>query len=190
MSAPWLYGPPSTGSLLAALAIGIAFGWCLERAGLGNARKLAAQFQLTDFTVVKVMFSAIVTAMVGVFGLARLGVLDVSLIYVPQTFLAPQAIGGALFGIGFAAAGLCPGTSCVASASGRIDGLAVVAGMLLGVFAFAEAGAWMAELYDATARGVFTLPQLFGVAEGVVVAAVLLMAAGLFLVAERMEAAP
>ena len=65
MSAP-LLDPDTSGTatvLASALGIGAAFGWTLERAGLGNARKLAGQFYGTDFTVVKVMFSAIVTAM-------------------------------------------------------------------------------------------------------------------------------
>src|SRR5438045_7374033 len=68
-----------------AVAIGIAFGFALERAGLGDARKLAGQFYFTDLTVLKVMFSAIVTAMLGVFWLARLGVIDLAKIYVPET---------------------------------------------------------------------------------------------------------
>ena len=77
MTAPFfelgLFG--ERGALWIALGIGIAFGACLERAGLGNARKLVGQFYRTDFTVFKVMFSAIVTAMLGAFWLGRLGVL-------------------------------------------------------------------------------------------------------------------
>ena len=68
----------ATGSLLAALALGFAFGWCLERGGLGSARKLAGQFYFTDLTVFKVMFSALLTAMLGAFWLDRLGVLDLA----------------------------------------------------------------------------------------------------------------
>ena len=79
------------GALVAAVLIGIAFGWCLERAGMGSARKLAGQFYLTDLTVFKVMFSAIVTAMLGAFWLGRLGVLDLSRVYVPETFVAAAA---------------------------------------------------------------------------------------------------
>ena len=96
------------GSLFLAFVIGIAFGWTLERAGLGSARKLVGQFYLTDFTVFKVMFSAIVTAMLGVFWLARVGVLDLSQVYVPETFLVPQLVGGLIFGAGFALAGSVP----------------------------------------------------------------------------------
>ena len=114
-----------------ALVIGFAFGFVLERAGLGNSRKLAGQFDFTDFTVMKVMMTAIAVAMAGVFIFGRAGVL--TNVYVPETSLPYQIAGGAIFGFGFLIAGLCPGTSCVAAASGRTDGLAVIAGMLAGV---------------------------------------------------------
>lgn len=68
----------------------MAFGWCLERAGLGSARKLVGQFYLSDLTVFKVMFSAIVTAMLGAFWLGRLGLLDLTRVYVPETYLLPR----------------------------------------------------------------------------------------------------
>jgi uncharacterized protein len=162
----------AAGSLMAALILGLAFGWCLERAGLGSAPKLAGQFYLTDTTVFKVMFSALLTAMLGAFWLDRLGWLDLGLVYLPETFVVPQAIGGALFGAGFLIAGLCPGTSCVAAASGRRDGLAVVVGLLAGVVAFNVGYSWFEGLYNSTAVGAVTLNELVGVSRGVMVAAV------------------
>jgi hypothetical protein len=85
MTAPFfeygLFG--ESASLVVAFLIGIAFGWFLERSGMGSARKLAGQFYLRDLTVFKVMFTAIVTALLGVFWLGWVGVLDVSRIYVP-----------------------------------------------------------------------------------------------------------
>src|SRR6185369_210061 len=86
------------GSLGLALLLGIAFGWSLERAGLGCAKKLAGQFYLSDLTVFKVMFSAILTAMLGTFWLGRIGVIDLAAIQVPETFLGPQIVGGLTFG--------------------------------------------------------------------------------------------
>src|SRR5688500_14904367 len=100
---------------------------------MGSARKLAGQFYLRDLTVFKVMFTAILTAMLGVFWLGWIGVLDLSRVYVPETWIVPQLAGGIVFGIGFVMAGLCPGTSCVSAATGRIDGLMTVAGMFLGI---------------------------------------------------------
>jgi uncharacterized membrane protein YedE/YeeE len=174
-------------SLVAAVAIGIVFGWFLERGGLGNARKLAGQFYLTDFTVLKVMFSAIVTAMLGLFWLGWAGVLDLSRVYVPETFIVPQLVGGLVFGVGFVLAGLCPGTSCVAAVTGRRDGLAAVGGMLVGVFVFAELFARIRPLYESTSRGSLTLPQALGLPPGAVVFAVVCMALGAFVIAERLE---
>ncbi|HET8773638.1 MAG TPA: YeeE/YedE thiosulfate transporter family protein [Thermoanaerobaculia bacterium] len=168
--------------MITAFAIGVAFGFALERAGLGSARKLIGQFYLTDFTVFKVMFSAIVTAMLGAFWLSRLGVIDLSSVYVPRTWLLPQLAGGLIFGVGFVVAGLCPGTSCVAAATGRGDGLAVIAGMFAGVLIAPVRG-----FYESTPRGAWTLPELLHVPYGVVVFAVVLIALAGFAVAERIE---
>jgi hypothetical protein len=60
-------------SLVVAFLDGIGFGFFLERAGFGNARKLMAQFYLTDMAVFKVMFTAVVTAMLGLTYLAWAG---------------------------------------------------------------------------------------------------------------------
>jgi uncharacterized membrane protein YedE/YeeE len=175
------------GALIVALAIGIAFGWFLERSGMGSARKLAGQFYLRDLTVFKVMFTAIVTAMLGVFWLEWIGFLDLSRVYVPETWILPQLAGGIVFGLGFAMAGLCPGTSCVSAATGRIDGLAVVVGMFAGVLGTGLLFRSLQSFYDSTPRGAFTLSDLFSVSEGVVVFAVVAIAIGGFKVAEVLE---
>jgi uncharacterized membrane protein YedE/YeeE len=175
------------GSLSVAFAIGVAFGWTLERAGLGSARKLVGQFYLTDLTVFKVMFSAIVTAMLGLFWLSRVGIVDLSLIYVPDTFLLPQAVGGLIFGAGFALAGLCPGTSCVAAATGRGDGAMVVIGMFTGVLMTGLTFGPLQAFYERDARGPLTLPQLLHVPYGTLVLLVVLIAIAGFIIAERVE---
>ena len=187
MSAPFHESLGGGAALWVALGVGVAFGWCLERAGLGNARKLAGQFYLTDLTVLKVMFSAIVTAMLGAFWLARLGVLDLSRVYVPETYLLPQLVGGLVFGVGFALGGLCPGTSCVAAAAGRGDGLALVLGMFAGVLGTGALFARLQAFYESTPRGALTLPQLLGLPHGVVVLGVVALALAAFVVAERVE---
>ena len=173
--------------MIAAILIGIAFGWTLERAGLGSARKLAGQFYLTDLTVFKVMFTAIVVAMLGAFWLGRLGVIDLSRVYVPETFLAPQLVGGLMFGLGFVIAGLCPGTSCVAAATGRGDGAMVVLGMFAGVLATGLAFAPLESFYESTSRGALTLPQAMHVPYGAVVFAIVAMALIGFRAAEWIE---
>lgn len=174
-------------ALAVALAIGVAFGWALERSGLGSARKLVGQFYLTDLTVFKVLFTAIVTAMLGTFWLARLGLLDLSRVYVPETHLVPQLTGGLVFGAGFALAGLCPGTSCVAAATGRIDGALVAIGMLCGVLATGLSFTSWRDFYDSGNRGTWTLPELLHLPYGVVVAGVVALALAGFRAAEWVE---
>ena len=174
-------------SLAVALTLGVAFGVFLEQAGLGSARKLAGQFYLRDLTVFKVMFSAIITALLGLFWLSRIGVVDLDAVFVPPTFVLPQLVGGAVFGVGMVLAGLCPGTSCVAASSGKSDGVAVVAGMALGIVVFNEAFPYLEDFYRSTEMGSVTLPQILGIEYGRVVAAV--VAAGLlgFAAAEWLE---
>jgi len=177
-------------SLATAVVIGIAFGWCLERSGMGSARKLAGQFYFTDLTVFKVMFSAIVTAMLGAFWLGRIGALDLSRVYVPETFIMPQLAGGLVFGVGSAVGGLCPGTSCVAAATGRGDGAMLVAGMFAGVMATGVLFRPLATFYGSTARGTLTIPQLLHVPYGAVVLGIVAVALAGFRAAEWLEARP
>ena len=176
-------------SLAGALGIGIAFGWCLERAGLGSAPKLMGQFTLRDMTVLKVMFSAIVTAMLGLFWLSWLGVVDLARVAVPPTFIGPQIAGGIVFGAGMALAGLCPGTSCVAAATGRLDGLTVAGGFFAGVLGAGLAVPTIARFYESGSRGTLAMPAALGVARGTVTFAVVAGALAAFALAGRIERA-
>jgi hypothetical protein len=175
-----------TGLVLAFL-IGTGFGFSLERAGFGSARKLVSQFYLNDLAVFKVMFTAIVTAMLGVTYLGWLGWLDLSLVYLVPTYLAPQIVGGLILGVGFVIGGYCPGTSVAATATGRVDGLVYLLGILAGIFAFAEAYPLLKGLYLSGAGVAMTLPATFGLPYGVVVFAVVLMAVGGFYGAGLLE---
>jgi len=97
MSAPFFPTFSPTMFVVVSLLLGIFF----ERAGFSSAKKLTAQFYFKDFSVLKVMFTAIVVAMLGVAYLAAAGWLDMSQVYVPLTFLGPQIAGGLLLGAGF-----------------------------------------------------------------------------------------
>ena len=171
-------------SLVVAVVIGIGFGFVLERAGFGSARKLAAQFYFTDMTVLKVMFTAIVTAMLGVYFLSVLGLMDISLVYLTPTNIVPQVIGGLLLGFGFVIGGYCPGTSCVSASTGRIDGWIYLLGIIAGIFVFAEAFPLVESFYNSTPMGELTLPSLLGLPYGMIVFAVVVMAVGAFAAAE------
>lgn len=172
---------------LTAIGLGLAFGFWLERGGMATAPKLAGQFTGTDFTVLRVMFTAIVTAMLGLFWLGRVGVIDLSGMYVPDTNLPAQIVGGVIFGAGFATAGLCPGTSCVAAATGRLDGLAVMVGLALGVLVFNEGFDLAHPLYDAAPLGPATVPSVLGLPYGVAMLLIVAIAFVAFGVARALE---
>jgi uncharacterized protein len=163
-------------SLVVAFLIGIGFGFFLERAGFGSARKLVSQFYLEDLAVFKVMFTAIVTAMLGVTYLSWAGFLDLSLLYLVPTHWVAQVVGGLLLGVGFVVGGYCPGTSIAAFATGKVDGLVFVLGFAAGTLAFALSFPLVKGLYVAGDLGTKTLPQVLGLPYGVLVFAVVLMA--------------
>lgn len=176
--------------LLTAIGLGFLFGFSLERAGFGNARKLAAQFYLYDMTVFKVMFTAILVAMVGLYTLNGLGLVDMSMMWINPTFMWAQVIGGFLLGVGFIMSGLCPGTSVVSAASGRIDAVVTFAGIFIGTAAFAVAVdliPGMEALYNSGSMGVSILPELLSVQTPLFILGVVLMAGAAFVGAEKVE---
>lgn len=174
-------------SLLLALLLGIGFGFALERAGFGSARKLTSQFYLDDLAVFKVMFTAIVTAMIGTSALAWAGVLDLSLVALVPTYWIAQVVGGLLLGVGFVVGGYCPGTGVAAAATGRLDGLVTLLGILAGCAGFAFAYPALQSLYLAGEMGEQTLPDFFGVPRALVVVAVVAMAGAGFAAAHAIE---
>lgn len=189
MSAPFfVHGFIENGmSLLIALIIGIFFGFFLERGGLGNATKLVGQFYFYDMTVFKMMFTAIITAMLGLFWLSYFGFLDLSLVYIIPTYIVPQIIGGLLFGIGFVMGGLCPGTSCVAITTGRIDGFILLFGMIFGIFVFGEAFPFIRDFYYSTPAGNATFSNVLNISYGTLVFVAVIIAIAGFVAAEKIE---
>jgi hypothetical protein len=174
-------------SLVVAFIIGIGFGFFLERAGFGNGKKLAMQFYFRDFAVLKVMFTAIVTAMLGIYFLSVFGLVDLSLVYLVPTNILPQIIGGLILGFGFVIGGYCPGTSCVSAATGKKDGFIYLVGVVAGIFIFGEMYPLFKGLYNATPMGQITIPQWSNIPYGIFVFAVVVMAVGAFVAAEWAE---
>ena len=152
--------------LFIALVLGAGFGFALERAGFGSARKLTAVFYLYDMAVVKVMFTAIVTAMLGLAVLAAMGQADLSELYIEPTNVVAALIGGVLFGAGFIVGGYCPGTSIAAAVTGRIDAWLFALGLLAGVWAYAEFTPGLEAWIKAGQIGESTLPAATGIGMG------------------------
>ena len=152
--------------LLLTLVGGVAFGVVLERAGFGSGCKLTAVFYGYDMSVVKVMFTAIVTAMVGLWLLASIGVIDMQEIYIVPTNYAAQLVGGLVFGAGFVIGGYCPGTAVVACAAGRTDAWVFALGLLAGIAVYARFMTGVEQWIRANAIDDVTLPSLTGIAAG------------------------
>jgi uncharacterized membrane protein YedE/YeeE len=171
---------------IAALLVGLAFGFWLERAGFGSSRKLAAIFYLRDFAVVQVMFTAVATAALGLVALDTAGLFDASRVYRMETLLGPQIVGGLVFGAGFVTGGWCPGTALVGAASGKLDALAFLGATLVGSLAYAAVWPQVAPLQEVGACGVVTLPELLHVSPGIVAAIVVAVALAMFVAIHRL----
>ena len=168
--------------------IGFAFGFTLEMSGFGDSRKLAAQFYFKDLTVLKVMFTAIVTAMVLLFGAVALGVLNFSQVWVNPTYLWSGILGGLIMGVGFIVGGFCPTTSLASASTGKIDGMLFMLGGFVGAFLFGETEQYFTNWYNnAGYFGRVTLDQVFNLPIGVVVLLVVLMALFMFWGSEQLE---
>jgi hypothetical protein len=176
--------------LVMGVLIGFCFGFVLERAGFGRSTKLAAQFYLHDMTVFKVMFSAIVTAMLGVVvadGLGWVDLLNLGQWVVSGTFIWPMLVGGLLLGAGFIISGYCPGTSLVAAASGALDGLLAFVGVVLGSVLFGVVYPAISGFYLCGDQGQVFIYQWLDIPPAFVALAVTAMAIGCFLGAEKVE---
>ncbi len=130
------------------LLIGFGFGFALERAGFSSSRRLAGVFYFTDMAVVKVMFSALITAMLGLSYLVELGVIRLDQIFLMPTIYGAQIAGGLLFGIGFVLGAWCPGTAAAGLAAGRIDALVFLLGAIGGSILFNEVFPLIQPLYE------------------------------------------
>jgi hypothetical protein len=178
--------------LVAGVAAGFGFGFVLERAGFGNARKLVPQFYGTEMVMLKVMFTAIVTAVLGVAILSGLGLLDPRALgdtVSSGTFLWPMLLGGFLIGVGIMASGYCPGTSLVGIASGKLDALLAYLGVMIGQIAWAELE-WrpaIARFHDSGSLGHVYLYDLLHVPLPILAAALVGVAVGAFLLGEYVE---
>ena len=172
------------------IIFGALFGYFLEASGLGSPKKLNAQFVLKDWSVFKVMFTAIVVAAAGllILGSEMLWLIDSSTFNIPTTFFWAMLIGGALLGIGLNVGGYCPGTSVVGFFSGRIDALFFIIGIIIGVLLFAILFEYIEPLYLA-AQGPEsqTLSELIDLPAWTIVIILFILAVAGFILGNRFE---
>lgn len=153
----------SAKAFLAALLIGIAFGFFLERAGFGSSRKLTGVFYFRDMAVIKVMFTAVITAALGLTCCVVLGIVSIEGVYLMPTVYGAYIVGGLIFGVGFVMGGWCPGTAAAGLASGKIDALIFLAGAIIGSALFNEMFGLIKPLYESGQRGVVFIYDTLGI---------------------------
>jgi rhodanese-related sulfurtransferase len=167
-------------NFIVALFIGIAFGFILEQAGFSSSKKLVGLFYGYDFTVLRVFFTAGVTAMIGVIALNHWGLLDMNLVYINPTFLRSAIVGGLIMGLGFVVGGFCPGTSVCAAAIGKIDAMIFIGGSFLGVMIFAEGYPLFENLYLSDAWGNVKVFESLGMSQSLFAFLMMIIAVGAF----------
>ncbi len=174
-------------SLIIMLLIGVAFGTILEQAGFSSTRKLVGIFYGYDFVVLKVFFTAGITAMIGLIFMGYFGWIDSSLIYINSNFLKSALIGGVIMGFGFILGGYCPGTSVCAAAVGRIDAMFFIGGSILGIFLFGINYSTFGKLFSGYYFDGEQIHQLLGIHRGWFVIMMSVMAIAAFAVGKYFE---
>lgn len=179
-SSPPPQGAPSGRKLVAAVLFGFAFGFLLQKGGVGKYNVLIGQLLLQDFTVAKIMLTAIAVGMLGIFTLHRFAKVN---LHLQPTRLAAQSLGGLVFGIGFALIAYCPGTGAAALGQGSWDVLFGMAGLIAGSYLYAVLSVRLKQSVEKWGeRGKITLPDLLHVPRlPFAFAAAALLTGGLFL---------
>ncbi|WP_372947442.1 YeeE/YedE thiosulfate transporter family protein [Mariniphaga sp.] len=174
-------------NLFLAFVIGIGFGFVLEANGFSSSRRLAGMFYGYDTTVLKVFFTAAIVGSVGLLFMSLFKWIDLSYIYINPTYLWSTLGGGVIMGAGFILGGYCPGTSFCAASIGKLDALAFIGGMFIGIFIFAEGYPLWENFYNAKFLGAPLLSDYFGASRGLLTFLVILVALGMFWVGEWAE---
>ncbi len=174
-------------NLLLAFIIGIGFGFVLESSGFSSSRKLAGVFYGYDTVVLKVFFTAAITAMLGLLFFSLFGWIDLDMVYVNPTYLYSAIGGGVIMGIGFIMGGYCPGTSFCGASIGKIDAFVFIGGLFLGVLIFAEGYPLWEEFFKAKFLGDPKISSALGLSDGIFAFGVILVALGMFWVGEWAE---
>lgn len=174
---------PKPGKMAQALLFGLIFGFLLQKGGVAKFHILIGQLLLQDYTVVKVMLTAIVVGMVGIAFLNSRAKVN---LHIKPTRLGSNIIGGLLFGFGFALLGYCPGTGAAALGEGNWDTLFGMVGLVVGSYLFAEASGLIKKTIDTWGDfGKRLLPDLLHMRRGLFVAALAIVLTGLLIALER-----
>lgn len=170
--------------LLIGLVIGFAFGFLLQKGNVTEYDVIIGQLRFRDFTVVKIMVTAMVTGMIGVNLMRNLGLAQ---LHPKPGSLGMTLVGGLIFGIGFATLGYCPGTIAAAVGQGKMDAaVGGLGGIILGAGLFAHVFPWVSRtIYPKGDFGTLTFPELLRVNPWVVIVPLATMLVGFLVLLER-----
>lgn len=174
-------------NLLLAFIIGIGFGFVLESSGFSSSRKLAGVFYGYDTVVLKVFFTAAITAMLGLLFMSLFGWINLDLVYINPTYVPSAIAGGVIMGAGFIMGGFCPGTSFCAASIGKIDALVFIGGLFIGIIVFAEGYPLWEGFYQAGFKGIPKLSESLGVSDGLLALGLIIAAVCMFYIGEYAE---
>ena len=146
-----------------ALLLGIAFGFILEASGFSSSRNIVGVFYGYNFVVLRVFFTAVIVAMVGLLYFNYFGWIDLSKIFILPTYLTPMITGGLIMGAGFIIGGFCPGTSFAAIAVGKLDAVVFTVGLFLGIAGFTLVYPLIEGFYNSGFIGNVTLTDVTGI---------------------------
>ncbi|WP_163322298.1 YeeE/YedE thiosulfate transporter family protein [Draconibacterium mangrovi] len=146
-----------------AILLGVAFGFILEASGFSSSRNLAGVFYGYNFVVLRVFFTALIVAMVGLLYFDYVGWISLSQIFILPTFLGPMIVGGVIMGVGFVLGGFCPGTSFTGIAIGKLDAVFFAIGLYVGIFGFSLAFPLFENFFTSGNLGNVTLTDLTGI---------------------------
>jgi hypothetical protein len=157
--------PPITGqaALVAAVVFGAIFGFLLHRGRVTSYDVIVNQLRMRDFTVLKIMMTAIIVGGVGVLGLKSYGL---AVYHIKDATMLGVIIGGALFGVGMAVYGYCPGTGLAAIGTGSLHALVGAIGMVVGGMLYGLSFGWVqSNILTVWALGKARLPGMTGIGD-------------------------
>lgn len=152
----------STSGLILSAVFGLIFGILLNKGRVTEYSVIVNLFRLKDFTVMKIMLTAIVVGGLGVFAMNGAGWIEGY--QIKSANLLGVALGSAFFGVGMALLGYCPGTGVAAAAAGRVHAMVGFLGMILGGVLYAFSFSWINEnILSVAAMGKVRLPDVTGI---------------------------
>lgn len=131
-------------AIVVGIAMGIVFGFALEKSRVFEPGVIVGQMQLRNFIMLKVFLTAVAT---GAVVLAVLNGFGYVKLQPKAAAYAADVVGGLLLGAGISLSGACPGTTLAQIGAGYRDALFTLVGGLLGAVTYSYAQPALANTF-------------------------------------------